>query len=115
MIRKKTSIVTIICLLAFAVAAYLLFSKKGSSFTGEGRSSFRVETFQKETGWAYRIYQDTIPVIEQATIPGVPGNNGFRSEELAKKTGTLVTQKLDQGIFPPTISLKELDSLGVKY
>jgi hypothetical protein len=114
-IKNKVSFFIIVCLLAFAGAAYLLFARKKASLPGEGQSAFRVETFHKESGWAYRIYQDTLPVIEQVTVPGIIGNTGFRSEQLARKTGELVTRKLDQGIFPPTISPAELDSLGVKY
>ncbi|MCE6992592.1 DUF4907 domain-containing protein [Dyadobacter sp. CY323] len=111
---KKYKSALLICILAFAVAVYfLVFRNVGSA--GKGQSAFRVEAFKKETGWGYRIYQDTLPVIEQQFIPGISGTTGFESEELALKTGTLVQSKLDQGIFPPTVTARELDSLGVKY
>ncbi|MCE7059685.1 DUF4907 domain-containing protein [Dyadobacter sp. CY343] len=117
MIRKNKSIIIILSTLALAIAAYLLiFPKKTEeSSNGQGRSLFKVETFQGQAGWAYRIYQDSVPVIEQLTPPGIVGNRGFQSEQMAKSTGLLVKKKLDQGIFPPTISSGELDSLGVKY
>lgn len=115
MIRKNSKIL-IIGILAFAAAIYFLFFKgRGVNQGGEGLSRFKVETVRGEHGWGYNIRQDTTLVIEQKVIPGVPGMNGFASEQDAAKTGGLVTHKLDRGIFPPTISIHELDSLGIKY
>ena len=113
MIRNNKSAL-LICILAFVVAvSFLVF--RNANVRGKGQSAFRVEAFKKETGWGYRIYQDTLPVIEQQFIPGVSGTTGFASQELALKTGSLVISKLDRGIFPPTVTGRELDSLGVKY
>lgn len=102
--------------MAFAAAIYFLFFK-GQSVNqgGEGLSRFKVETIRSEHGWGYNIRQDTTLIIEQKVIPGVPGMNGFATEQEAAKTGRLVKHKLDQGVFPPTISVHELDSLGIKY
>ncbi|NIJ54949.1 hypothetical protein FHS68_004136 [Dyadobacter arcticus] len=102
--------------MAFAVAVYFFLPSRTGISNGndEGLSQFRVEAFKKETGWGYRIYQDTTAVIEQTSVPGVPGKSGFATEELARKTGQLVQRKLDQGIFPPTITANELDSLGIR-
>ncbi|WAC13192.1 DUF4907 domain-containing protein [Dyadobacter pollutisoli] len=118
MIRKNKTILSIIGILAFAVAAYFLFSvyKKGNLSLGrEGLSRFSVQTIKVPSGWGYRIYQDTTAVIEQRFIPGAPGTQGFASQNEARKTGELVQMKLDQGIFPPSITTRDLDSLGVKY
>lgn len=115
MIRKNSRIL-IIGILAFAAAIYFLFFKEqGLNQGGEGLSRFKVETIRGEQGWGYHIRQDTTLVIEQKVIPGVPGTGGFATQEEAAKTGGLVKQKLDRGIFPPTISARELDSLGIKY
>lgn len=115
MIRRNSRIL-IIGILAFAAAIYLLFFKnQGLNQGGEGFSRFKVETIRGEYGWGYNIWQDTTLVIEQKVIPGVPGVNGFTTQQQAAKTGELVKQKLDRGIFPPTISVHELDSLGIQY
>ncbi len=115
MIRKNNKIL-IIGILAFAAAIYFLFfNKRGVNQGGEGLSRFKVETIRGEHGWGYHIRQDTTLVIEQKVIPGIPGINGFATEQEAAKTGGLVKQKLDRGIFPPTIWVHELDSLGIKY
>ncbi|MCF0075155.1 DUF4907 domain-containing protein [Dyadobacter sp. CY261] len=115
MIRKYSRIL-IIVVLAFAAAIYFLFFKgQNGNPGGEGLSRFKVETIRVENGWGYLIRQDTVPVIEQKVIPGLPGTNGFATEQQAAKTGGLVKEKLDRGIFPPTVSIHELDSLGIKY
>ena len=120
MIRKNGRILIIGTLAtvatAFAAAIYFpFFKERGVNQGGEGLSRFKVETVRGEHGWGYRVRQDTTPVIEQKVIPGVPGISGFTTEEEAAKTGALVKQKLDKGIFPPTISTHELDSLRIKY
>ena len=115
MIRRNSRIL-IIGILAFAAVIYFLFFKgQHANPGGEGLSRFKVETVRGEHGWAYHIREDTTLVIEQKVIPGVPGISGFATEQEAAKTGELVKQKLDKGIFPPTISPHELDSLGIKY
>jgi len=113
---RKNSKILILGILAFAAAIYFLFFiKRDVNQGGEGLSRFKVETLRGEHGWGYLIRQDTSVVIEQKLIPGIPGINGFATEEQAAKTGALVKHKLDRGIFPPTISPHELDSLGVQY
>jgi hypothetical protein len=117
-IRKNNRIliIGILACAAFAAVIYFLFFKgQGVNRGSGGRSRFKVETIRAEYGWGYRVREDTLPVIEQKVIPGIPGNNGFATEQEAAKTGALVKQKLDRGIFPPTISTHELDSLGIKY
>lgn len=73
-----------------------------------------VKTYQTETKeWGYDIYMNGALYIHQPNIPAVQGNRGFRSEQAAKTTGTFVIYKVSNNIVPPTISVAELDSLGV--
>ena len=115
--KSKLSFI-LVSVLAFGVVVYFFFPQFGNwkkDHDGEGLRNFRVESFQETSGWAYRIYQDTTPVIEQKSVPGIPGNNGFLDKEQAVKTGSLVLSKLNRGMFPPTVSKHELDSLGIDY
>ncbi len=69
--------------------------------------------FSPETGWGYQIFKEDKLYINQPNIPAVPGNNGFKKEEDAHAVAKYIIEKLNNGIFPPTISVEELDSLGV--
>lgn len=70
-------------------------------------------TFSPEHGWGYQILNNGTLYINQPHMPSVPGNDGFDSEDKAKTTADFIIYKLDNGIFPPTVSPEELDSLGV--
>lgn len=117
--KKKSSIkIALICILAFAGSAglYSCNGGKEKSSNSEGLRNFKVSAIPlNSAGWGYRIFEDTIPVIEQKFIPGVPGNAGFKTEQEAIKTGNLVKSKLEMGIWPPSISEQELDSLGITF
>lgn len=114
MVNKK-KLIAIIGILAFAAATYIFLSKEDVGADGKGLRRLKVETFKFESGWGYRILDKGTPIIEQHSIPGIPGNSGFKDEKSALKTAKLVGQKLEKGIFPPSISMSELDSLGIEY
>jgi hypothetical protein len=73
-----------------------------------------VRTFVALEGtYGYEIWIDGTKTIYQASIPGLPGNEGFSSEEKAKKAGEFVAVKIRKNQMPPTVTPEELDSLGV--
>jgi hypothetical protein len=65
------------------------------------------------TGWGYNITEDGKLLIHQDRIPGVPGSRPFVSKEDAAKVGRLMIDKMKKGVFPPGISYKEMQGLGV--
>ncbi len=69
----------------------------------------------KETGWGYDLYVDGKRTIHQPLIPAVPGTDAFATEEDARKTGEFAMGKMKlTGAFP-TLTIEELDSLGIKH
>ncbi|SKC19015.1 DUF4907 domain-containing protein [Dyadobacter psychrophilus] len=111
--RKK--IFVIIGILAFAAVTYIFLFKGDTGAGGKGLRRLKAEAFRLDSGWGYRILDKGTPIIEQKSIPGIPGNNGFKDEKSALKTAKLVEHKLERGIFPPSVSASELDSLGIEY
>ena len=71
-------------------------------------------TFEQDSiGWGYDISIDGQLYIHQPHIPAIPGNQGFDTEENAKQAAEFVVNKIKQKIMPPTVSPRELDSLGL--
>lgn len=66
-----------------------------------------------EDNWGYQLFQKGTMVINQTSIPSVQGIDGFDTKEKAERTAKYILNKLNNGIFPPTVDKEELDSLGV--
>lgn len=65
------------------------------------------------SGWGYNIREEGKTLIHQDRIPGVPGSRPFVSKEDAMKVGKLMIDKMKKGLFPPGVSYKEMQGLGV--
>ncbi len=82
-------------------------------------NKMEVKTFEvkdstgKTQGWGYDIYIENKKMIHQPIIPAIPGNRAFKTESDAKKTGLFALGKMIKEATLPTITTKELDSLGV--
>lgn len=72
-----------------------------------------LETRHSAVGWGYLIKQKSRIIIDQPTIPAMQGTQGFSSEQKARRAGELVVSKIGGGQFPPSLTPRELDSLGV--
>lgn len=66
-----------------------------------------------ENNWGYQLSQKGTMVINQTSIPSIQGIDGFDTKEKAERTAKHILNKLENGIFPPTVDKEELDSLGV--
>jgi hypothetical protein len=77
--------------------------------------SFKVYKNINSNGFGYDIYYLNKVQFHQTNIPAIPGNNGFATEKQAAQIAQLMIWKLTQQIMPPTIFIKELDSLKIQY
>ena len=76
--------------------------------------SVTIKTFKTENGWGYDIYISGKKYIHQEYIPVVNGNKPFVIKEDAEKTAELVKIKIKKNILPPSVTIYELDSIGIK-
>jgi hypothetical protein len=82
------------------------------------KSDFSIEVFENKDGtggFGYDLLNGGKVTIHQPHIPAVSGTSGFSSKEDAEKVGNLMLLKIQKGIMPPTITVEELDSLGIKH
>ncbi|MBI3501553.1 MAG: DUF4907 domain-containing protein [Bacteroidetes bacterium] len=67
----------------------------------------------KVSGFGYDIYIFDALYVHQPNVPAINGNRGFKTKEQAKNAGELVAYKIKNNIMPPSVTIQELDSLGV--
>lgn len=70
-----------------------------------------LETYETEKGWGYDIFMGDKNYIHQEVIPDSVSSKGFQSEEDARKIGEFLVYQMRNGIYPPEISGKQIDSL----
>ncbi len=81
-------------------------------------SHFSASTYKNKSGdgpegFGFDIYQDGKMMIHQNSIPAIQGNKAFNTKEQAKAVAHLMIYKLKNNMMPPSVSKKELDSLGI--
>ncbi len=91
------------CALVFPFLSFI----QSSSRQPTPAYSFRIKQSANKT-WGYEIFKGEKLLIDQPTIPGVPGGNGFVDAKQASLVAKKVIQKLNKGIFPPQIEQNEL-------
>ena len=96
-------------LFAFSVIAYL------SSAYLSWKNNYNIESkvVKSVGGWGYQIYIGKKIYINQRNIPAIAGIKQFVNEEQANRVAELVESKIKQKHSSPTISVYELDSLGI--
>lgn len=64
-------------------------------------------------GWGYDVFQGSKLMIHQEHIPAIQGMKGFSTMQKADKAAQFILEKINRGLFPPTLSVSELDSLDL--
>jgi hypothetical protein len=53
------------------------------------------------------------PLVRQPNIPGLPGNEGFSTKARAQTAADFVVKKIRNNEMPPTLTIEDLNNLGV--
>ena len=88
----------------------------GNSIDKNSDPEISIKIFKNELpleGYGYDILVKGSPYVHQPNIPAVPGNKGFSTEAAARKTAEFVVFKIKNKILPPSVEVRELDSIGV--
>ncbi len=97
-------------LFAFSVIAYItsviLYTKDADKI--------EAKALHLDKGWGYQILVRKRVYITQHVIPAVEGNKEFTTKEQALKVADLVISKMKKKAGLPSVTLKELDSLGIE-
>lgn len=111
-------IVVILILIGMIKPEFLLGSTNmvSQSSDEKQKDDYYIVTFQNDTGgWYFKLFKGDQSFINQKHIPAIQGTKAFVDSLQAAKVGNLMISKLDNGIFPPGISIQELDSLKIIY
>ncbi len=107
-------------LFLIAMASFGCISKKSNEDNKSGQlllNNITIQTFANDSvlgGFGYDLLVDGKIMVHQPNIPAVMGNRGFVTEADAQKTAALVKHKLQNNIMPPSVTIQELDSIGIK-
>lgn len=71
------------------------------------------KVYKVDSGWGYKIYKNKKVFIKQPIIPAINATIPFKTKKDAEKVAKLVIEKMQKQIGLPSISIEELDSLGV--
>jgi len=63
--------------------------------------------------FGYNVLANGRLMIQQKSIPAMPGNEGFKTKADAEKVAQLVIGKIKKGEMPPTVSIEEMQKLNV--
>jgi hypothetical protein len=63
--------------------------------------------------FGYDILISGKPLVHQPSIPGLPGNEGFATKERAQTVAEFVVKKIRNNEMPPTVTIEDLNSMGV--
>jgi len=65
--------------------------------------------------FCYDIFSDGKLLIHQPSVPGMPGNKGFKDKASAEKVADLVISKIKKGEMPPTVTTDEMKKVKAVY
>lgn len=65
-------------------------------------------------GYGYTISTDEGVLIRQPHLPAVSGKAAFTRAEDARRVAELVVRKMKAGVYPPSVTPEDLDTMGIR-
>lgn len=90
--------------------SFLSFAQQTHEEPIKANYTFQIIASPNQT-WGYDIYRNNQLTIHQPSVPGLPGNQGFKTKEDAEKVAGLVIRKMKKGEMPPTITRDEIETV----
>ena len=81
----------------------------GESFKG-ANITYKIIPAANNT-WCYDVLMEGKLFIHQASAPGLPGNEGFKTKLSAAKVAELIISKMKKGEMPPSVTIEEMKKL----
>jgi len=100
-------------LLFFICFSFFVFAQSGAKSNSSSYSDLKYKLFEVDKGWGYDIMEKDNLLIHQPYIPGISGMQTFTSKTDAEKIANFAILKIKKGVFPPTVTKNELDSLKI--
>lgn len=117
--RLYLSVIVVVLILIGIFKPVNLFSDTSLYVLSSGvlqDNEYRFSTMKNDSGgWYFKIFRGDKAFINQNQIPAISGTKAFSDSIQAAKVAQLMTLKLSKGVFPPGISIDELDSLKINY
>jgi hypothetical protein len=85
--------------------------EKNSPYTKAKITTKIIPSANKTFG--YDILVNGKLLVHQPSIPALPGNDGFKTKEQAKKVADFVVKKIRKNEMPPTVKTDDLKSMKV--
>jgi hypothetical protein len=63
--------------------------------------------------FGYDVLVQGRTLVHQPSIPGLPGNEGFNTKKRARAVAEFVVKKIRNNEMPPTVTIEDLNNLGV--
>jgi hypothetical protein len=63
--------------------------------------------------FGYEIILNGKTLVRQPSIPAIPGNDGFNTKEKAQIVANFVVKKVRNNEMPPTVTVEDLNKMGV--
>jgi len=109
------SFFVLVCLPALSFSAGALSSPpEGKQENPYAKAEITIQIIPSTNNtFGYDILLYRRPLVHQPNIPGLPGNEGFTTKDRAQTVADFVVKKIRNNQMPPTVTMEDLNNMGV--